>query len=141
MPVWKKSDIQFKDGRNAYDSTVKKEKGYYTRNEIIDLAQKEANILKANNKDAMIGVAYHFKNTNQYVPAKMTSVSDPVRVWNVDDSDKGHAYDGDVIDEIHFILIKRDDVNPNPDFLKPKGANNYNRKVFTKKSFFGPKKQ
>lgn len=120
MPNWTKENLKFGDGRAKYIANESKGNGkYYTREEIQKLVQQEADKLKnAGVTNAVLGVAYHFKNINNYVPAIMTPITQPIAVWDVNDSDKGAIYDGDHIDKIHFVMIK--DEGNNPKYLKPK---------------------
>jgi len=125
MVNWKVSNLVLKDGRKVINAMESKKNGYFTRDEIINLGQTEANKLKDANKDAMIGVAYHYKNANQWVSGIMTSVKDPVKIWDLSDSpDSGKLYEDDRIDGIYYTVIKRDDNNPIK-YMKPRKVMKY----------------
>ena len=114
---WKLSNVNFKDGRRnlvAYDN---KAKGQYTIEEIRGLGQAQSDMLRKTNKDALIGIAYHFKDANVWIPAIMSSSGSPFEVYDVTDS-PGNPYDGEVIDAIYYTVIKKDVINP-VKFIKP----------------------
>jgi len=136
MPNWKLSNITFKDGRRNLVAYESKAKGNYTVDEIMKIGQKESNSLAKTNKGAQIGIAYHFKDANVWMPATMTTAGSPFEVFDIT---YNNAYEDDDIDAIYFTVIREDVANP-VKYLKPNTGNKaekndkrVNKSLFDKK--------
>ena len=75
-----------------------------------------------NSKDVSLGCAIHFKNIDQWGPAIMVPTRSPMKLWSPYDSPGiANAYDGDVIDSIHFVIINyKADKNTKLTYYTPK---------------------
>jgi hypothetical protein len=114
-------NVNFKDGRKLITSTrtgVNK-----SREDMIDLVQKEANMFAKANKDAKIGIAMHYKNVSHWVPAILSDVTGPVSVWSpYDSNDTAEAYVNDTIDGYQIYVIMKDGNHKDVNYLKPKNG-------------------
>ena len=115
---YEKGNVNFKDGRQLITSTklgIKK-----TREDMVELVQKEADMFSKANKDAKIGIAMHYKNVNRWVPAVLSDVKGPVTVWSpYDSNDTAEAYVNDSIDGYQIYVIMKDGNYKDINFLKP----------------------
>ena len=110
--------VNFKDGRKLITSrntNIDK-----TRDQMVELLQKESDTLRKANKNAQIGIAMHYKEVNAWVPAKFSDVGTPVSVWSpIDSGDTAAAYVDDRIDGFQVYVILKDKDLPDVKFLTP----------------------
>lgn len=99
-----KSAMEFKDKRVELEGKIK---GDFTRDGMQENLQKIADSLK-NQKGAMVGVAFHYKTSNMWVPAIYTNASDHVKLWNPLDSPDSNINEDESIDGAVYYIIKTD---------------------------------
>lgn len=111
---FEKGKLQFTDGRKLMTAT---KKGKFTRDAIRDELIKMSDGLKEAGKIGQIGCAFHYQQSNQYVPAKMSAFGN-WSLYDPGDSDRGQAYMNDSINEVQFYVINANDDKTK--YIKPR---------------------
>lgn len=108
---WTQNATLTRKGSNVLEKTSKI--GHFDRQTVKNFIQKMADALNAEGRDGRIGVALHYKNSNDWAGGEMTHVNMPVSVYDPTDSPDGHIVDGDSIDRIQIYLIKNKELPKN----------------------------
>jgi len=77
-----------------------------TRQQVKTYAQALSNKLKAEGKNAKIGVAMHYKLSNAWVGGEYSNVGDDVIIYDPSDSVHGRVVQDDTIDACQIYIIK-----------------------------------
>lgn len=123
---YKQGKLQTSEGKLM----IGKLKGNFTRDGIKDELVKISTALKDDGKVGKIGISYHFKTANHYVPAIMSQFGGSA-LYDITDSDRGQAYINDSIDAVDIYIINNDDETKNTHFRTTKqlGYKDYFGKV------------
>lgn len=132
---FKQTQMNFKDNRVMYEAGVD---GDFTREGLLKNLEFMKDKLKSK-KNAMIGCAFHYAKVNDWCPAMLFKVTDPIQLWDVTDSDKVDIYKDDDIDACVFYIIKADDGQSLPTYHKPK--KNVNESMNGNECMFKKKKK
>ncbi len=112
--------VKFKDPKMQLAEAVYKTKEF-EREDILHSMNLLAK--QFNSNQIHLGCAINYKNINRWAPSIMKPTNSQMDLWSPVDSPKVEdAYDGDVIDAVHFVVM------------------NYNANNHTAKAFYTPKK-
>jgi len=97
-----KINAEFKDNRKMVAGFVK---GSFTREEVYEKLQELADGMKKSGRNAYIAVTLHYADPNAWLPAIYTHVSQPVQIFNPNDSDTTNTFKD--ISAMYFYIIEK----------------------------------
>lgn len=111
--------VKFKDPKMQLAEAVYKKNNEFKREDILHSMNLLAQ--KYNSNQIHLGCAIHYKYIDKWAPAIMKPTNSQMEIWSpVDSPGVANAYDGDIIDSVHFIVM------------------NYNANNHTTKAFYTP---
>jgi hypothetical protein len=107
---WEASGLQTKNDTKILQAT---KDGHYTNEIVRTELQKLSNHFASKGATGRIGVALHYKDMGDWIPALFTPFGEKVNLFSIADSPSLQKFLGDNIDSIQIYIIKNGDKTKN----------------------------